>query len=351
MERAQYTALCLAYACLVFALSACDASRSTPHLQEYVFNGKTQGTDYTVKTVAADLSDQQRKGLERTIAARLEQIDRTMSAYRPDSEISRFNSFRDITPFPATAGLIEVLVIARDISAATDGTFDVTAAPLVELWGFGSAKQERKTPTNVEIEHARQNVGFRNIEISVEKSTLIKRVPNIRCDLNAIAQGYTVDKLAADIEAMGIIDYMIEVGGEVRARGRNGSGNVWRIGIEKPVPGKRAIDQVVSLDNCSLSTSGDYRKYYEKDGVRISHTIDPHTGRPIAHRLASVSVIHDQCAIADAYATALMVMGPDKGYDFAQRKGLAALFIIHDGADGFAEKMTEPFKNALLPSK
>jgi len=350
MKRTRFAAFCLAYMGIVLVSPACDVSRGTPHFQERVFNGKTQGTDYTIKTVADVLSGQRREDLERTIAARLEQIDRAMSNYRSDSEVSRFNNLRDITPFAATADFIEILAIARDVSAATEGAFDVTVAPLVELWGFGPAGQERRTPTDVEIEHVRQNVGFRNIEINAEKSTITKHNPDIRCDLNAIAQGYTVDKLAADMEAAGFTDYMIEVGGEVRARGHNTSGNVWRIGVEKPIPGKRAIDRVVLLENRALSTSGDYRKYYEKDGVRISHTIDPHTGRPITHRLASVSVIHDQCAVADAYATALMVLGPDKGYDLAQKKGIAALFIIHAGADGFTEKMTEPFRKALLSS-
>lgn len=193
----------------------------------------------------------------------------------------------------------------------------------------------------------RQRVGYQKVEIDPVALTLRKTQPDVSCDLNAIAQGYTVDKLAADLDALGYVSYMVEVGGEVRTRGLNASGLPWQIGIEKPITTGRALEMTVSLKDMALSTSGDYRNYYERNGLRISHHIDPRTGRPVAYKLASVSVINKRCALADAYATALIVLGPDAGYQFAVKQDLPALFITHTASEDFFEKATPAFHSYI----
>jgi thiamine biosynthesis lipoprotein len=321
------------------------ACRPGPRTVEAVFTGETQGTTYAINVVAEWMSPEQKSAVQLAINARLDDIDRTMSTYRADSDLSRFNALADTTPFKASPELVEVFQTAEEVSAACAGAFDVTVGPLVDAWGFGPDKTTRAAPFTDEAPAAlRARVGYQKVVIDADASTLRKTQPDVRCTLNAIAQGYTCDKLGADLERLGCTDYLVEVGGEIKARGRNARGVPWQIGIEKPTAAGRAVDRVVSLENQTLATSGNYRNYYEKDGVRMTHIIDPATGRPIAHTLASVSVIHGaSCAHADAYATALMVLGPDKGYELALKQGLAALFIVHEAGDAFSEKATPRF--------
>jgi len=280
------------------------------------------------------------------VEARLADIDQKLSTYRPDSELSRFNAHLATRPFEVSPTVIEVFELGREIGDTTGGAFDLTVAPLVAAWGFGPGGGQPRTPAADEIARLRERVGCANVEIDAGASTLRKLRSDVVCDVNGIAQGYTVDKLAADLEALGFVDYMVEVGGEVKARGRKANGEPWRIGIEKPVAGQRTIGDVVPLSRAALSTSGDYRDFYEAEGVRLSHTVDPRTGRPVAHALASVSVIHESCATADALCTALMVMGPEEGLNFALKKGLAARFVTHEGGEGFCETTTPAFDAA-----
>ena len=167
--------------------------------------------------------------------------------------------------------------------------------------------------------------------------------PDMTCDVNGIAQGYTVDKLADGLHSLGYTDYLVEVGGEVKARGRNARGTCWNAAIEKPSDKGQELQQILPLDNMSLTTAGDYRNYTEKDGVRLCHIIDPHTGRPIAHNLASVSVLHPKCTLADGYDTALMVLGPEKGYELAVKRRVAVQFICHDTEQDYAVRTTPEF--------
>lgn len=321
-------------------------ARCQPRLQEAVFTGEAQGATYTIK-VAGNLGGAQRTQIQEVIEARLAVMDRTMSTYRRDSAISQFNRHAAATPFPVSAELIEIFSIAAQVSAATDGAFDVTVKPLVDAWGFGPDASRDAPPASETIQALRARVGYRKVVIDAAAGTLCKTQPDVCCDLNGIAQGYTVDKLAEDLSGLGCDDYLIELGGEVRARGHAVDGKSWRVAIEKAVTTHRAIGQITLLDDKALSTSGDYREYYEKDGRRISHTIDPATGYPVSHALASVSVIHDSCAMADAYATALMVLGPDQGYDLALKRNLAALFVRHEPAGRLSEKYTPEFAQAL----
>lgn len=328
---------------LAALVEACNRGPTT-----VVLSGQTMGTTYVVKVVLPGGVSYDNKYLTDLIQKPLDEVNARMSTFREDSELSRFNQFLDTTPFAVSKETAEVFAMAQRVSQASDGAFDVTGGPLVNAWGFGPPGRATQTPTEEELERLRRRVGYRLLEVNAEEGALRKARPDIYCDLSAIAKGYGVDKVAEALERAGFTDYMVEIGGEVRARGLNPTGQPWRIAIEKPVPYVRGeIDTVVPLRDCSLATSGDYRNFYEENGKRLSHTIDPGTGRPITHQLASVSVIHKECAMADAYATAIMVLGPEEGLAFAEREGLAAVFLVHAGQGGFTRTATLHFEEYM----
>ena len=324
-------------------LAACSRE---PAFQERVFNGETQGTTYTVRIVAPHISPDDAQNTDNAIRATLDLIDRLMSTYRPDSQISLFNKSHSTDPFPVAPELVEILETARHVSDSSNGAFDVTVAPLVRAWGFGPDGLPEPPPSD-ELARLRDLVGYRRLEIDPAQNTIRKTRPEITVDLNGIAQGYTVDKLALALDTLEFQNYMIEIGGEVKARGHNARGIPWQIGVERPVAGAREIQLVLPISNTAVSTSGDYRKYRETGGVRISHTIDPHTGRPIEHKLASVTVVNPSCTIADAFCTAIMVLGPEDGYQLALQENLAALMLIHNGPENFTERQTPQFQAFL----
>ncbi|HSF13974.1 MAG TPA: FAD:protein FMN transferase [Vicinamibacteria bacterium] len=303
------------------------------------------GTTYTV-VVAAELSPGERSELERVIRTPLDKVDAAMSNYRDDSELSRFNRAPPSEPFPSSAEILEVVSEAIAVSEMTGGAFDVTVAPLVRLWGFGPLADRDRLPTDEEIAVAMSRVGYRHLVVDRAAGTLAKDLGGVECDLSAIAKGYGVDRLAAALDRSGIQNYMIELGGEVRTLGVNPSGEPWRIAIEKPVFIGREIERIVRLSGLSVATSGDYRNFITMDGVTQTHLIDPRTGRPIHHGLASVSVVEKTCMRADALASALLVLGPVEGIDLASRLGLAALFLIRN-EDGSIEERSTPAFDAL----
>lgn len=320
------------------------APTRTKGLRLETFTGETMGTVYAVKVVAPSsfFSGGGRDRAAERISAELDSVNRKMSAYLPDSELSRFNAFQLGEPFSVSAATLEAFSYAREVSAATNGAFDITVGPLVNLWGFGPEGRQ-EAPSEDEIEALRNSLGYQKVTIDKEAGTLFKSRPDLYCDLSAIAKGFAVDRVAEALDELGFEDYLVEVGGEVRTGGVNLEGAAWRIGIETPISGERTVHRVVALSGWSMATSGDYRNYYEEDGVRVSHTINPRTGRPIAHRLASVSVIHEVCALADAYATAFMVLGPDQGFALAEELEIAAVFIVHAGDGAFEELTTQAF--------
>ena len=223
----------------------------------------------------------------------------------------------------------------------------MTVGPLVNLWGFGPVPRGDTIPSDTEIREALQKVGYTKIHTQISPPAIKKDRPDIQIDLSAIAKGYAVDQVADYLDRSRVLDYLVEIGGELRAKGKNAEGTAWRVGIEKPVPNKRAVHQVLHLRDQAMATSGDYRNYFEKNGQRFSHTINPRTGRPITHNLASVTVINPSSMRADAMATALMVLGPEVGYELAERQKLAALFILRD-SDGFQERATPKFGQVFL---
>jgi thiamine biosynthesis lipoprotein len=285
--------------------------------------------------------------VQREVEQVLARLDRVMSNYRADSEISRFNAARGAEWFPASAEFVEVVAAAAHVSRASGGAFDITIAPLVALWGFGPDQRPQHVPSATDLAAARARIGFARLEWRPDPPALRKHAPELTLDLSAIAIGYAADALAQALDRLGAKHYLIDVGGEMRARGRNADDVVWRVGIERPDGGPTDVAEVVALDNRSLGTSGDYRNYFEVDGVRYSHEIDPRTGMTARHDLASVTVVTDSAMHADAWATALMVLGAEEGMRVARASGIEALFIRRTPA-GFVTTMTDGMARLMI---
>lgn len=311
------------------------------------FEGETMGTTYLVQ-VSDPLSESERIGVSRAVQGTLDDVNRAMSTYVADSEVSRFNQAAAGVAIPLSDPAFEVLREAERISELTDGAFDVSVAPLVRLWGFGAgASTKPQVPSEEAVAAARALVGFHHLRLDDDPPSVTKDEDGVECDLSAIAKGYGVDLVAEELRRRGWKNFMVEVGGEVRTSGKNAAGEAWRIGIEKPLPGKRALQRTLPLSGLSLATSGDYRNFYEVDGQLYSHLIDPRAGRPVSHNLASVSVVEDTCMRADALASGLLVLGPEEGYQLAVREELTVLFLIrHD--DGRIEERPSPSFEALF---
>jgi thiamine biosynthesis lipoprotein len=324
------------------ALAGCGRSRAQTDLLH--FGGETMGTRYTVK-IAGRFGEARAGALQAAVHAALDGVDRRMSVYRADSELSAFNRAPADAPFALSDELYAVLAAAQAASRLSDGAFDVTVAPLVDTWGFGppQGRATRSVPPLTRVQAQRPAVGYRALRLDAAARTATKLRDGLRADLGGIAKGYGVDLAARALEAEGVHDYMIEAGGEVRVRGRHADGRPWRIGIERPDAWPPRAHYVVPLEDRAMATSGDYRIYFEQDGKRYSHEIDPASGFPIDHRLCSVTVVADDCMTADALATALIVLGPERGWALAQAQGLAAYFIERDAAGRFTDRATPAF--------
>lgn len=332
-------------ALLIIMAPAC-APRDAAAPEQVEFNGSIMGTTYHIKVVAA-LSDSESAATANAIETALKTVDNKMSTYKPDSEISTFNTAPAGAPVPLSDDTIRVLQMAEQVNQESDGAFDITVGPLVNAWGFGPAGRG-EAPDARRIAELQALVGPDKIRLDPVARTVTKAVDGVYCDPASVAEGFAVDQASEVLLSRGCTNFMVEIGGEVRTSGHNASGEPWRIAVEKPVDDGRVIQEVVGLSNMSLSTSGNYRKFYILDGKRISHTIDPKTGRPVDHALASASVIHPNCALADAYSTAIMVLGPEKGMAFAEKLGLPVLLIIHGENGDLITRETESFTNYVL---
>lgn len=316
---------CALAALALLTLSGCGPKEHTLDLV-----GRTMGTSWSVQVPRppAGLDD---AALYASITAVLAEVNERMSTYQADSELSRFNAAETTDWFPVSAELVRLADTALAVSTLTDGAFDVTVGPLVNLWGFGPEVKAEQLPTRAEIDAALARVGWDLLHTRAEPPALRKDRTDLYVDLSAIAKGHGVDRMAQVLEDAGITDYLVEIGGELRGRGRNAEGEPWRIAIERPDAGRRAVLRVLALTDLGMATSGDYRNFFELDGERYSHTIDPATGRPVDHQLASVTVLAKRCAEADAWATALLVLGPERGMTLANDRGLIALFVERFG--------------------
>ena len=329
----------------LFALGACSPGPSPEQ-----FHGHTMGTTYSV-TIASYPQAVRREAIQSVIDEVLEEVNRSLSTYDPRSEISRFNANATTDPIAVSHGLRAVAAIAREVSMATGGAFDITVGPLVQAWGFGVESSSAEiAPGPAAIDGLRTVVGFDRLKLGPDGRSLRKSLPGLQLDVNGIAPGYAVDLIAERLDALGVHDYLVELGGEVRANGRSPRGRPWRVAVEAPLSGERKPYALVELDSLAVSTSGDYRDFREVSGRRFSHTIDPRSGAPVTHGLASVSVVHPSTAFADAYSTALMALGPDAGMALAGRLGLAALFIERNASgSGFKERSTPAFDRLRRP--
>lgn len=311
----------------------------------YLLSGKTMGTQYNIKVVVPENFALSKPSLQTLIDEKLVAINQALSTYIPTSELSVFNDAPVGTVHAASRELFYVLNLSQDIADQSSGAFDVTIGPLVNLWGFGPDKTVTQAPSTQQINQAQALMGMQSIELDNTSQTATKRA-NVVVDLSAIAKGYGCDLIAELLQKNGVKNFMVEIGGEVYVQGINDRGTPWIIGVEKPSLSRTGAVQAISVSNVGIATSGDYRNYFEKNGQRISHTISPTTGAPITHNLASVTVIAETAAHADAFATAINVLGPIKGYALATEKNLAAYFLIRDG-EGFTAKHTPSFKEYL----
>jgi len=325
---------------LFLGAAGCDRAPAMIEL-----SGPAQGTTYSVKIAAPPVSIDSH-AVRLVIDDVLQKVDLQMSGYRPDSEISRFNQSASTDWFDVSPEFAAVIALSRQVSEQSQGALDVTVAPLVNLWGMGTTGELRQVPADADLERVRNRIGYEKLSLRPRPPALRKAVPDLSIDLNAVAPGYTVDLLAARFLALGIENYMIDLGGEVRAHGRNAQGQPWRIAVERPVNTEPEPYAIVQLENMAVTTSGEYRHFVDRDGHRYSHTIDPRTLRPVEHTLASVVVVSRTAAEADAWATALNVLGAEKGYALALQQGMPVMFII-DNAGKLESRMTPQFQNYI----
>jgi thiamine biosynthesis lipoprotein len=296
------------------------------------------GTSYSIKIVDLPAAIDS-KILDRNIAQLLAEINGLMSTYQEDSELSRFNRNRRTDWVAVSSELVKLLAEAQKISRLSGGAFDVTVGSLVNLWGFGPSQHTDKIPSLRQVEAEKEKVNFKLLKVRNLPPALKKQRGDIYVDLSAIAKGYGVDRVAELLESQGIYNYLVDIGGEERIKGYGPEGIPWRIAIEQPVTGERKVERILELTAGAVATSGDYRNYFEQNGKRYSHIIVPSTGWPITHKLASVTVLTAMAMHADALATALLVLGPEQGFQLAEREQIAALFLIKT-PEGFMEKAT-----------
>ena len=313
-----------------------------PQLQ---LQGRTMGTTYNIKLTLQDGQQLDSDGLKAEIDSLLARVNKTMSTYDPQSELSRFNQSRSPQAVAISKQLAYVIDEAIRLAEISDGALDVTVGPLVNLWGFGPEGRPNKVPDAATIARVQEKIGIEHLLLSAQG--LQKTLPELYVDLSTIAKGYGVDVVAEHLIAQGIANFMVEIGGELRVKGLNAHGKPWRIAVEKPVTGERAMQRIITPKENGVATSGDYRNYFEQDGVRYSHIIDPDTARPINHKLASVTVLHPSSMTADGLSTMLMVLGPERGMALAETLQLPALMLIKT-EHGFEERLTEAMRPYLL---
>ncbi|MBT0585904.1 FAD:protein FMN transferase [Alteromonas sp. SM 2104] len=297
------------------------------------------GTTYNVKYSPIEGVDD--VVVHQDIEDTLIRVNALMSTYDPASELSRFNQYNGKDTFPLSAETLAVMSEAKRIAELTDGALDITIGPVVNLWGFGPTQRAEKVPAKPVVEQTLAQTGIEKLILG--RNSAHKALPALYVDLSTIAKGYGVDAVVSVLEAQGLDNYLVEIGGEMRVAGTKLNGQRWRIAIEKPVSTERSLQKIIEIGNNGIATSGDYRNYYEQDGVRYSHIIDPRTGYPIQHNLVSVTVVHPSAMTADGLATALLVKGAAEAMNLAEENELAVLLISKEG-DEFVEWISSAFE-------
>ena len=315
--------------------------------------GETMGTSWSVQGLLDPACGLDAGTLAAGIEGVLDMVVAQMSNWRDDSDIGRFNRAPTGTWQALPDACFLVLQAALTMARDSGGAYDPSAGPLVELWGFGPAGTRSTPPLLAEIDAARMRCGWRRIEIDATGQR-VRQPGGVSLDLCAIAKGHAVDAVSDWLSASGVPHHLVEIGGELRGEGVKPDGLPWWVELENPPeaspaalqPGPEFAQTVVALHGLSVATSGDYRRYFDRDGRRFSHTIDPRTGYPASHALASVTVLHPSCMLADAWSTALMVLGPQAGMHLARRDGIAARMLARTPA-GFREYLTPAFMAML----
>jgi thiamine biosynthesis lipoprotein len=318
---------------VVGALSGCGNGDSLES-----FGGPTMGSTYSIKYV-------RHNGIPGPVEVRqqvekiLSEVDQQMSTYRSDSDIERFNDLPANSCQPMPASILQLVRVGEHLSIESGGSFDLTVEPLLNLWGFGPQARNEKVPSAEALAQVRQRVGHGHLRIEADQ--LCKDAP-VAVDFNSIAAGYAVDRIAAKLTAMGIASYLAEVTGELKAAGKKLDGSPWRVALEEPRGDQQVAERVIVVDGYGVSTSGDYRNYFEQDGRRYSHTFDARTGAPVEHALASVTVIHPSALMADGLSTLLLILGPQRGWDYAEKHDIGAFFVMRTDT-GFVTRTSQAF--------
>lgn len=333
-----------------FFLTACDSSTSAVKPAApaaTVLEGKTMGTFWRVSIMNVDAK--RADELRSKIQSQLDADDQLLSTYKNDSALMRFNLSNSTSLWPVSEAMADIVTEALHIGYKTNGAMDITVGPLVNLWGFGPTKQPEKIPDQAQIDDARARTGLQHLTVINQygQQYLQKDIPDLFVDLSTVGEGYAADHLAALMTQEGISRYLVSVGGALVSRGLNASDKPWRVAIQKPTDTQNAVQAVVDINGHGISTSGSYRNYYELDGKRLSHVIDPQTGRPIEHNLVSVTVIAPTALEADTWDTGLMVLGPEKAKEVVRQEGLAVYMITKEG-DKFKTWMSPPFQSFLV---
>ena len=328
---------------LAAALAGCSDEGARRELR-----GSTMGTTWSV-IYAEPGTGEAPEALQADIELELVAINATFSTYIPDSEISRINAAVTDDALPVSDSFAQVLDAALAIYRASGGAYDVTVGPLIELWGFGSGPGSDGVPSQAAITAALERVGSQQLDFDPQARRLA-RPAGVAIDLSSIAKGYAVDRLAELLQSAGVGDFLVEIGGELRAAGERPGGGAWRLAIEAPRPVSSRVIEAVAVGNAAVATSGDYRNYFEVDGTRYSHLVDPRTGYPVEHDLVSVTVVHPHCMTADAWATALLVMGRESALSVARAQGLAVYLVARDGEE-LAVEYTPQFADYLVAER
>lgn len=311
--------------CMLWLLTSCQQPQ-----QIHLISGETMGTTWSVKLV--DLpSGVTLTNVREDIELLLESINRQMSTYRPDSDLSRFNQAEAGSWQVLPADFWRVVRYSLQLAEDTNGAFDPTVGPLVNLWGFGPDPKRDEPPAAVQLAAVQARTGYQRLGLRESDQSLLQP-GDAYVDLSAVAKGYAVDKVADLLLGIGVENLLVEIGGELRAHGAKPAGQPWKVAIEKPLPGVREVAHVIAMNNIAIATSGDYRNFFQVGERRYSHIIDPRTGYPVNHKVLSVSVLHPRCTEADALATALTVMGAEEGMAWAEARQLAVLFMVQSGS-------------------
>lgn len=316
-----------------------------PKVNLITMEGNTMGTTYHIKVVPNDKLPSQQK-LQQQIDDALKTVNNQMSTYLIESELSQFNQLPIGKKIKVSPDTVDVIKEGIRLYHTTHGALDITLGPLVNLWGFGPDKRPSHIPTATEIAKAKEKTGIKGI--SIDGDTLQKLNKDLYVDLSSIAKGFGVDKVAQILNRYHVTGYMVEIGGEISTYGTKSNGTPWRIAVEQPTFDSRVVQQIIEPGTLSMATSGDYRNYYEENGQRFSHLIDPRTGYPIHHKLASVTVLNKSCMLADGYATAMMVLGVKDALALAKKEKLAIMLIAKEG-NAFKVYYSKPFKKYLVP--